>query len=83
MCSIVFLIFKNKMYNTYRDLILNYILEVTLDIVEKVLFSRTSSCARINYEFIYNLRIVGSETFHVLLENRAWRILSRPPGILF
>ena len=30
-----------------------------------------------------NLRIVGSETFHVLLENPAWRILSRPPGILF
>ena len=26
---------------------------------------RTSSCARINYEFKYNLRIVGSETFHV------------------
>ena len=32
----------------------------------------------INYEFICNLRIVGSETFHVLLEYRAWRILSRP-----
>ena len=32
------------------------------------------------YEFIYNLRILTSETFHVLLENRAWRILSRPPG---
>ena len=29
----------------------------------------TSSCTRINYDFIYNLHIVGSETFHVLLEN--------------
>ena len=28
-----------------------------------------------------DLRIVDSETFHVLLENRAWRILWRPPGI--
>ena len=32
------------------------------------------------YEFIYNLRIAASETLHVLLENRSWRILSRPPG---
>ena len=29
------------------------------------------------------IRIVGSETFHVVLENRARRILARPPGILF
>ena len=29
---------------------------------------------------LYNLRIVASETLHVLLENRAWKILSRPPG---
>ena len=43
-------------------------------------FLRTSSCARINYEFIYSLSIVDSETFHVLLEIRAWRILSRPPS---
>ena len=34
----------------------------------------------IPYEFIYNLRIVVSGTLHVLLENRAWRILSGPPG---
>ena len=75
MCSIiVFLNFKNKIYNTYHDLhtriILNNVLKVTLDIVENVFFffSRTSSCVHINYEFIYNLRIVGSETFHVLLE---------------
>ena len=34
------------------------------------------------YIYIY-IRIVASETFHVLLENRAWKILSRPPGILF
>ena len=42
MCSIVFLIFKNKMYNTYLDLnrriILNNVLKVTLDIVENVFF---------------------------------------------
>ena len=83
-------IFKNKFDNTYRDLhtliILNNVLKVTLDIVENFFLAsppRMSSCARINYEFIYNLRIVGSESLHVLLENRAWRILSRPPGILF
>ena len=35
------------------------------------------------YEFIYNLRIVASETRHVLLQNRAWRIVSRPPGNVF
>ena len=76
MCSIVFLNFLNKIYNTYRDLhtriILNSVLKVTLDIVENLFFlPRTSSCARINYEFMYNLRIVGLETLHVLLENRA------------
>ena len=32
--------------------------------------------------FIYNIRTVASETLHVLLENRAWRILSRPPGYI-
>ena len=63
-------------------IILNNVLKVTLDIVENFFF-RKSSCARINYEFKYNLRIVGSEASHVLLENRAWRFLSRPPGILF
>ena len=73
MCSII--VFLNKMYNTYRDLhtriVLNNVLKVTLDILENVFFPpRTSSCARINYEFTYNLRIVGL-TFHVLLENRA------------
>ena len=36
----------------------------------------------IPYEFIYKLRIVASETLHVLLENWAWRILSRPPGTI-
>ena len=68
MCSTVSLIFKNNIYITYRDLntliILNNVLKVTLDIVENVFIFRTSSCARINYECIYNLRIVGSETFH-------------------
>ena len=67
MCSIVFLIFKNKIYNTYRDLhtrlILNNALKVTLDIVENVFSPRTSSWARINYEFIYILCIVGSKLF--------------------
>ena len=42
MCSIVFLTFKNKIYNTYRDLHtrikLNTVLKVTLDIVENVFF---------------------------------------------
>ena len=79
-----FLIFLNKIYNTYRDLhtrlILNNVLKVTLDIVENVFFSERAA-ARINYEFIYDLRVVGSETIHVLPENRAWRLLSRPPGI--
>ena len=32
------------------------------------------------YDFIHNLRIIASETRHMLLENRAWRVLSRPPG---
>ena len=40
MRSIVFLIFKNNIYNTYRDLhtrvILNNVLKVTLDNVENV-----------------------------------------------
>ena len=58
MCSIVFfLIFKNKIYNTYYDLhtriILNNVLKITIDIVENAP-PRTSSCARINYEFMYN-----------------------------
>ena len=53
-----------------------------LDIVENS-FPLSRSSARINYEFIYNLLILGLETFHVLLETRAWRLLSRPPGILF
>ena len=57
----------------YRDLytriILNNALKVTLDIVENFFFSNEQLC------------IVDSETFHILLENRAWRILSRPPGI--
>ena len=35
----------------------------------------------IPHEFIYNLHIVASETLHVIQENRAWRILLRPPGI--
>ena len=57
--------FLNKIYYTYRDLhtriILNNVLKVYLDTVE--LLFRTSSCARIDYEFIlHNLRIVGSET---------------------
>jgi hypothetical protein len=34
----------------------------------------------IPHEFMYNLHIVASGTLDVLLENRAWRILSRPPG---
>ena len=69
----------------HMRIISNNVLKVTFEIVENVFFffPRTSSCMRINYEFIYNLRIVGSETFHVLLENRTLRILSRPPGILF
>ena len=87
MCSIVFLIFLIEIYNTYRDLytriMLNIVLKVTLDIVENVFFffppEQAAVC--INYEFIYNLCIVCSDTFHVLLENRAWRILSRPPRI--
>ena len=54
-------------------IILNNVLKVTLDIVENVCFFRMSSCERINYEFIYNLHIIGSETIHVLLENRASR----------
>ena len=76
------------MYNTYRDLhtriILNNVLKVTLDNVENVFFflERAAAPASTN-EFIYHLRIAGSEIFHVLLENRAWRILSRPLGILF
>ena len=85
MCSIVFN-FLNNIFNTYLDvhtrIILNNVLKVTLHIVENAP-PQTSSYARINYEFIHNLGILGSETFHVLLENRAWRILSRPLGILF
>ena len=49
MCSIVFLIFKNKIYNTYRDLhkhiILNNVLKVTLDIVENFFFERAAARA--------------------------------------
>ena len=69
MCSIVFfLIFKNKIYNrpTYSDLytriILNNVLEFTLDIVENFFF-RTSSC-----EFIYTIRIACA-TGKSILEN--------------
>ena len=51
-------------------IVLNNVLKVTLDIVENVFSPSMSSCAHINYEFIYNLCIVGSETFQVLLENR-------------
>ena len=67
-------------------IILNNVLKVTLDIGNNVFFFfffTERAAARISYEFIYNLRIVGSETFHVLQENLALRILSRPPGILF
>ena len=63
MCSIVFN-FLNNIFNTYLDvhtrIILNNVLKVTLDIVE-IFFPRMSSCAHINYEFIYNLLIVGSK----------------------
>jgi hypothetical protein len=34
----------------------------------------------IPHECIHNLRVVASETLYVLLENRAWEIVSRPPG---
>ena len=65
MCSIVFLIFFNKIYDTYRDLhmriILNNALKVTLDIVENFFFFPKRAAVCINYEFIYNLRIVGSK----------------------
>ena len=40
-------------------IIINNVINVTLDIVENVP-PQTSSCARIYYEFIYYLRIVGS-----------------------
>ena len=62
-------------------IILNNVLKVTLDIIENFFLERAA--VRINYVFIYNLRIVVSETRHVLLQNRAWRILSRPPGNVF
>ena len=71
------------MINT-RVLILNNVLKVTLDIVENAFFfPKKQLRAHQLFIFIYNHRIVGSETSHVLLENRAWRILSGPPGILF
>jgi hypothetical protein len=65
------------MHDLHTHIILkNNVLKVTLDIVENVFFfPRTSSCMRINYKFIYNLRIVGSETFHVLLENPSFENL--------
>ena len=35
------------------------------------IFNASYTPSVIPYEFIYNLRIVASETLHVLLENRA------------
>ena len=59
-------------------IILNNALKITLNIFENVFFlERTAARAS-----TMNLYII-SETFHVLLENRAWRILSRPPRTLF
>ena len=47
------------------------------------IFNASYTPSVILYGFIYNLPIVASETRHVLLQNRACRILSKPPGKVF
>ena len=61
MGTIVFLIFLNKIYNTYRDLhtriILNNVLKVTLDIVEKVFFFPERAAARASTMNLYIISV--------------------------